>query len=53
VGDLALLVRTLRARGCTAPMEVEVYSDVLAVLDPSVAALRAMAAVRSVVTGTA
>jgi sugar phosphate isomerase/epimerase len=52
-GNLALLVRTLRDRGCIAPMEVEVYSDALAALSPSVAAARAMAALRSVATGTA
>ena len=49
-GDLAGLVRTLRDRGCTAPMEVEVYSDELAALDPFDAARRAMQALRTVLT---
>ena len=48
-GDLAGLVRAVRDRGCTAPIEVEVYSDELAALDPFVAARRAMDALREVV----
>jgi sugar phosphate isomerase/epimerase len=47
-GSLAGLVRSVRDRGCTAPMEVEVYSDELAALDPFVAARRAMQALREV-----
>ena len=47
-GDLAGLVRAVRDRGCTAPIEVEVYSDELAALDPFLAARRAMHAVRDV-----
>jgi sugar phosphate isomerase/epimerase len=47
-GDLAGLVRSLRGRGCTAPMEVEVYSDELAALDPFDAARRAMQALQAV-----
>jgi sugar phosphate isomerase/epimerase len=47
-GDLAGLVRVVRDRGCVAPMEVEVYSDELAALDPFVAARRAMDALREV-----
>jgi sugar phosphate isomerase/epimerase len=47
-GNLDGLVRTLRDRGCTAPMEVEVYSDELAGLDPFDAALQAMRALRTV-----
>ena len=47
-GDLAGFVRTVRQRGCTAPMEVEVYSDELAALDPFVAAVRAIHALRAV-----
>jgi sugar phosphate isomerase/epimerase len=47
-GDLAGLVRALRDQGCVAPMEVEVYSDELAALDPFVAARRAMDALREV-----
>jgi sugar phosphate isomerase/epimerase len=49
VGDVASLVRELRGRGCTAPLEVEVYSDELAALDPIVAARRAADALRRVV----
>jgi sugar phosphate isomerase/epimerase len=49
VGDLAGLVRAVRDLGCVAPMEVEVYSDELAALDPFVAARRAMDALREVV----
>ena len=51
-GDLAGLVRSVRERGCVAPMEVEVYSDELAALDPFVAARRAMHALREVLTGS-
>jgi sugar phosphate isomerase/epimerase len=47
-GNLAGLVRSVRDRGCAAPMEVEVYSDELAALDPFVAARRAMHALREV-----
>jgi sugar phosphate isomerase/epimerase len=47
-GNVAELVRSVRALGCTAPMEVEVYSDALAALDPFVAARRAMDALRAV-----
>ena len=47
-GDLAGFVRTMRQLGCTAPMEVEVYSDELAALDPFVTARRAMHALRAV-----
>jgi sugar phosphate isomerase/epimerase len=50
VGDLAGLVRTLRDRGCTAPMEVEVYSDELAALDPFAVARRAMHALGDVLS---
>jgi sugar phosphate isomerase/epimerase len=52
-GDLAGLVRTVRDRGCVAPMEVEVYSDELAALDPFVAARRAMQALREVLMDAA
>jgi sugar phosphate isomerase/epimerase len=48
-GHVAELVRSVRALGCTAPMEVEVYSDALAALDPFVAARRAMDALRAVI----
>jgi sugar phosphate isomerase/epimerase len=47
-GDLAGLVRTLRDCGCSAPMEVEVYSDELAALDPFDAARQTMRALRTV-----
>jgi sugar phosphate isomerase/epimerase len=47
-GNVAELVRSVRALGCTAPMEVEVYSDQLAALDPFVVARQAMDALRSV-----
>jgi sugar phosphate isomerase/epimerase len=49
-GDLAGLVRAVRERGCSAPMEVEVYSDELASLNPFVAARRAMQALQLVLT---
>jgi sugar phosphate isomerase/epimerase len=52
-GDLAGLVRAVRDRGCVAPMEVEVYSDELAALDPFVAARRAMDALRQVLMDAA
>jgi sugar phosphate isomerase/epimerase len=42
--DVVTLVRALRATGCTAPMEVEVYSDDLAARDPVAAARLAHAA---------
>jgi sugar phosphate isomerase/epimerase len=34
VGDIARLIRALRAGGCTAPVGVEVYSDTLSALGP-------------------
>jgi sugar phosphate isomerase/epimerase len=49
--DVVGLVRALRAGGCTAPMEVEVYSDDLAALDPVEAARRAHTALIDVLTG--
>jgi sugar phosphate isomerase/epimerase len=52
-GDIAGLLRELRDRGCTAPMEVEVYSDELAALDPFVAGRRAADALRRVVADMA
>jgi sugar phosphate isomerase/epimerase len=51
-GELATLVRTLRARGCTAPMEVEVYSDELVARGPFAAARHAMEALQNVVGDT-
>jgi len=42
--DLVGLLRALRASGCVAPIEVEVYSDELAALEPVDAARRAHAA---------
>jgi sugar phosphate isomerase/epimerase len=47
-GKTAALLRALRQQGCTAPMEVEVYSDELARLAPAEAARRAGAALRGV-----
>jgi sugar phosphate isomerase/epimerase len=47
-GDVAGLLRALRDQGCTAPIEVEVYSDELAALPPTEAAQRAGAALRKV-----
>jgi sugar phosphate isomerase/epimerase len=48
VGNIANLLRALREQGCIAPMEVEVYSDVLARLPPADAARRAGDALRNV-----
>jgi sugar phosphate isomerase/epimerase len=48
VGDIAILLQALRDQGCTAPMEVEVYSDVLSRLPPADAARRAGCALRDV-----
>lgn len=45
VADLAQLLLRLRAGGCVAPVEVEVYSDELATLDPYDAARRARAGI--------
>jgi len=42
--DLVGLLRALRASGCDAPIEVEVYSEALAALEPDDAAARARAA---------
>jgi sugar phosphate isomerase/epimerase len=47
-GHVAELLRALRDHGCEAPIEVEVYSDDLATLDPTAAARRAAAALRDV-----
>jgi sugar phosphate isomerase/epimerase len=47
-GDVAGLVRLLRARGCTAPLEIEVYSDELSLGGPALAARRAAAALRAI-----
>jgi sugar phosphate isomerase/epimerase len=44
VADLPALLRALRNAGCTAPMEIEVYSDALAALAPVDAARLARAA---------
>ena len=44
-GNLSTLIRALREQGCTAPIEVEVYSDELAALDPFAAAQRASDAI--------
>ena len=46
--DVVGLVRALRAAGCTAPMEVEVYSDDLATCEPVDAARIAHAALTNV-----
>jgi sugar phosphate isomerase/epimerase len=51
-GDLTSLVRALRDRGCIAPLEVEVYSDELAALDPFTVAERAMDALQYVIIGS-
>jgi 4-hydroxyphenylpyruvate dioxygenase len=48
VADLVGLIGALRAAGCTAPIEVEVYSDALASLPPVEAARRARTAIDSV-----
>jgi sugar phosphate isomerase/epimerase len=48
VGNVADVLRALRAHGCTAPIEVEVYSDVLASMGPTAAARRAAEALRGV-----
>ena len=47
-GNVVDLLRALREQGCTAPMELEVYSDELARLAPSEAARRAGDALRDV-----
>jgi sugar phosphate isomerase/epimerase len=47
-GQVAALLGELRARGCRAPFEVEVFNDDLHALDPFEAARRAAAALRSV-----
>jgi sugar phosphate isomerase/epimerase len=47
-GNVVDLLRALRARGCRAPIEVEVYSDELSRLAPAEAARRAGAALRGV-----
>ncbi len=44
------IVRALRDAGCTAPMEVEVYSDRLAAMAPAEAAKRAGDALRAVLS---
>jgi sugar phosphate isomerase/epimerase len=49
-GNVAALLRTLRDKGCTAPIEIEVYSDVLGTLGPVVAAQRAADALRAVLS---
>ncbi len=46
-GNTVGLLRALREHGCTAPMEVEVYSDELATLTPTDAARRAGDALRA------
>jgi sugar phosphate isomerase/epimerase len=46
--DVAGLVRALRATGCTAPLEIEVYADELAARDPVDAARLAHAALVTV-----
>jgi sugar phosphate isomerase/epimerase len=46
--DVGALLAALRAAGCTAPIEVEVYSDDLAACDPVEAATRAARAMRAV-----
>lgn len=48
--DLAGLVRRLDARGCAAPLGVEVWSDRLASLPPALAARRAGDALRRIVS---
>jgi sugar phosphate isomerase/epimerase len=48
-GGVAGLLRALRDQGCTAPLEVEVYSDRLAALPPREAARLAADALRTVV----
>ena len=47
-GNVVEILRALRAQGCTAPLEVEVYSDELARVAPAEAARRAGDALRSV-----
>ncbi len=47
-GDLPRLLRSLRDQGCVAPLEVEVYSDELAALDPHDAARRCAVALDAV-----
>jgi sugar phosphate isomerase/epimerase len=51
--DVVGLVRALRAAGCTAPMEVEVYSDDLAARDPVDVARVAHAALTEVLARAA
>jgi sugar phosphate isomerase/epimerase len=46
--DVPGLLRTLRAAGCQAPFEVEVYDDALTEMGPEAAARQAMAALRDV-----
>jgi sugar phosphate isomerase/epimerase len=48
VGPMASILRALRRAGCTAPMEVEVYSDRLAAMAPTEAARQAGDALRAV-----
>ncbi len=50
VGGLPQLLRSLRDQGCTAPMEVEVYSDTLTAIDPVEAAQRCAEGLRGVLT---
>ncbi len=50
-GGVGAIVRALREQGCTAPMEVEVYSDRLAALPPREAARQAGDALRAVLAG--
>jgi len=50
-GKVAGILRALRDQGCTAPMEVEVYSDRLAALPPREAARLAADALREVLAG--
>jgi sugar phosphate isomerase/epimerase len=47
-GNVAAILRALRDQGCTAPMEVEVYSDRLAALPPRQAARLAGDSLREV-----
>jgi sugar phosphate isomerase/epimerase len=53
MGRLPVLLRSLRDQGCTAPMEVEVYSAELAALDPEVAARRCLQGLRAVLAESA
>jgi sugar phosphate isomerase/epimerase len=52
-GSVAAILRALRQQGCTAPMEVEVYSDRLAALPAGEAARLAGDALRSVLADAA